>query len=146
MNIVRFFQLHKTNHHREEQSMKQDDAKQMLRLFLGRTYFGIPSCRKMELVELLEHLPPSATLHDFEQWLHFLRAGAEERARAHQRIAEFWSCVVGCLNKRGRHYMDMKLDECIQTARERGYTEFERSLMRANVLNDFDLLADGPVM
>ena len=71
---------------------------------------------------------------------------AEERAKAHERIAEFWDRVVACLNKRGRHYMGMNLDECIQTARERGYTEFERSLMEDIVLDDIDLLADGPVM
>ena len=62
--------------------MKHDDATMMLRLFLGRTYFGIPSCRKRELLQLLEHLPPSATMREFEQHLRTLRAQAEERAKA----------------------------------------------------------------
>jgi hypothetical protein len=126
--------------------MKQDDATQMLRLFLGRTYFEMPASRKKELVQLLEYLPPSAMMRDLEQQLRTRRAQAEERAKAHQRIAEFWDRVVACLDKRGRHYMDMNLDECIQTARERGYTEFERSLTQYRVLEDIDLLADGPVM
>jgi len=41
--------------------------------------------------------------------------------------------------------MDMNIDECIQIARERGYTEFERSLTQYEVLQDIDFLADGPV-
>ena len=126
--------------------MKHDDATMMLRLFLGRTYFGIPSCRKRELLQLLEHLPPSATMREFEQHLRTLRAQAEERAKAHQRIAELWDRVVNSLNKRCGPYTDMNLDECIQTAHERGYTEFERSLLEYRALQDVDLLADGPVM
>ena len=105
------FQLSQNHRPSTGANMKRDDATQMLRLLLGRTYLRMPGPRKKELVELLEYLPPSAMMRDFEQRLHSLLAGAEKRAKAHQCIAEFWDRVVVCLNKRGRQYTDLELDD-----------------------------------
>jgi len=84
-----------------EQRMKQDDATQMLRLFLGRTYFAMPAIRKKGLVQLVEHLPPGSMMRRFEQELRTRRVQAEERAKTHQRIAEFWGTRGGLPRQAG---------------------------------------------